>query len=223
MYGYQTPVKSNDVDTNTLQLLTRKNLFYFGLPNIEETFSNYGFSAFGSLSGFDYAVSLTQNSLSNPRVKRKFGNQISGRIGTSVSDIDIGFSVASGAFLESVTLSTLPKSVNEIKHTIIGGDAHYTFRRYEFWGEIMLNSWDAPLLPEKMKATSYFAEVRYQYNRALWLTGRAELFSFGSIDSVGTKTKWGNDASRLEAGIRFRFSTLVLKGVWRSEEHTSEL
>ena len=215
MYSYKTPLGGNFA-LNDSALFFNRNNFIQGVAPIYEAYWNEGFSAFGSMSGIRWDVAVTKNSLSFPKTKRSYGNQIAGRIGTNGEDINVGISAGVGSYLQSGKNLFNSTKVENVKQNLIGADAHYTYWRYEFLGEILLSTWDAPLTTEKkLKTTSFFGEGRYQIKGNIWLTARAEQLTYNLIDSSGTKTKWGYDVQRLEAGIRYTFSSTLIKGVWQ--------
>jgi len=223
MYSFKTPLFGNDVDTNISQVLFRKQQYDSEIIALNEAVWIQGISVLGSMENFRYAFSLSNSSLANPNVKRKYGNQYSGRISSTLSDnLEIGISSALGSYLDKAKHLPSDKKIEDVKQKIYGADVRYEYWRYEFLGEVMQITYDVPLLPQKeLTAKSWYAELRYQYSRTILLSARVEQFLFSDVDSFGTSVNWGNSINRWEMGIRYRYADMFFKGVWQRIEFSS--
>ncbi|MBS4027424.1 MAG: hypothetical protein KGZ58_02205 [Ignavibacteriales bacterium] len=207
MYSFKTPLTGGTI-IDSLQLAANRDAFIPGIAPIEEAYWNDGIALLGDISGVRWSATGTRNSLSNPNVQRSLTNQLAGHLGTTLSDnLDIGVSAGKGGYLENV---------RTVRHEFIGADVRYEYWRYEFIGEAQKHTWDAPFITDKkLLAFSYYGEFRYQFSGSVHFLSRLEQLLFGDIKKKKGEISWGYDVTRLEAGLWYRFSTLLFKGVWQ--------
>jgi hypothetical protein len=115
MYSFKTPLLGNAVDTSSALVLFRKQHFISEIISVNEAFWMKGISVLGAVENFRYAVTISNSSISNPTIKRKYGNQIAGRISSTLThNVDVGISSAFGSYLDKAKFLPANKNIEEV-------------------------------------------------------------------------------------------------------------
>lgn len=146
---------------------------------------------------------LTQVGLDHPT--------LSGRIGYNPSPMwSFGISGSEGNYLHPEASSTLPpgKSIDDYREILVGQDFGFAWHRFQLWGEIFEARFEVPNVGNA-DLLSYYLEAKYKVTSQLFLAGRWNQQFYGTIRDGNRQVQWGNDATRIEAVIGYRFSNYL--------------
>jgi predicted porin len=151
----------------------------------------------------DAAVSLTNGTLSNPRLQDdNDGKQVSGRLGvTPVTGLTLGLSAARGAW----AAREIPGADNAVQQAV-GADAEYSRAQWLIRGELVHCRWTMPypLAPadtDAVSATAAWVEGRYRITPRIFAAARADTLAFSAITGTlfrGQPTDWDAPVQRVE-------------------------
>ena len=156
-------------------------------------------------------VSVTQGTLSNPRVDEdNGGKQLAARLTVQPNaGLVIGFSFATGEYLANAAHAGLEGRSNEApSQNAVGVDLEYSSGAWLVRTEAILSSWDAPVVgapfvDAPLRARSLLLEGRYRVRADFYLAGRYDYLGFSRIAGTlfdGSPTTWDAPVSRVEAG-----------------------
>jgi hypothetical protein len=174
----------------------------------------------------DLGVSLTNGTLSDPRVKdNNSSKQISGRVGIApVVGLTIGASAARGGWADG----DLPGSSHAMQRTV-GLDAEYSRAQWLVRGEWLWTRWTLPiaLTPHGTSAvasTAGWVEGRYRFTPRVFGALRGDALGFSRITGTlfgGAPTPWDAPVQRIEAVAGYYLQRNLVarfgvQGNWRS-------
>jgi hypothetical protein len=183
-----------------------------GLPLVSAFRWDVGVQARWSEGPLELATSITNGTLSNPRLSDdNGGKQISGRAAVRpVVGLVIGASASRGAWLSrGVTASAPDRSYSQ---RAFGADAEYSRDHWLVRGELVWSAWDLPFLEAGdsspvVSATSAWLEGRYRLTPRLFVAARGDRIGFsritGSAVFPGTPTPWDAPVERVEAAAGY--------------------
>lgn len=176
-----------------------------------------GISVAGAISSFDYALELKNSSLSSrPDVWDLTRRGLSNPAVTSHLAFrpnegwKLGVSASEGAYLNEVAQPLLPahRTVGDYRQFVLGQDVSFAWRHWQIWAEAYQVRFEVPRLGDA-DALSYYIEAKYKITPQLFAAIRWNQEFFAKMDD---KTSCGEDTSRIEAAVTYRFtSTTQLK------------
>jgi hypothetical protein len=173
-----------------------------------------GIAVSGALGRFDYAVEMKNAALaSRPETwslsDRGFENPtFSGRVGIRPNLMwNLGFSGSTGPYLVSDAAPTLPagRDIGDYRQFVLGQDISFAWHRFQLWAEVfesrfqVANIGNADLL-------SYYIEAKYKITPQFFAALRWNQQLFDTISDGDRAAPWGNDISRIDAVLGYRFT-----------------
>jgi hypothetical protein len=188
---------------------------FFRLPLIWGPSYASGFSVSGAVGKVDFAFEiknsalasrpeswdLTQVGLVNPT--------FSGRIGYTPSPMwSFGVSGSDGVYLTPGADHTLPpgESISDYREIVIGQDLGFAWHHFQLWAEVFEARFQVPNVGNA-DLLSYYIEAKYKITPQLFVAGRWNQQFYGTIANGNREVQWGNDATRVDAVVGYRFST----------------
>ncbi len=174
-----------------------------GMPIVNALRWDTGVQGHWSDSHSDIAVSLTNGTLSNPRVADNNGSkQVSGRLGlTPVTGLALGVSAARGGWASR----DLPGSSHAIQQAF-GVDGEYSRGQWLVRGELLWSRWSLPIVltpseTSAVRATAGWIEGRYRLTPRIFAALRVDALGFSRIRGTlfgGAPTTWDAPVRRVE-------------------------
>lgn len=171
-----------------------------------------GFALSGSVSRFDYAVEMKNSALSaRPEswalTNRGFENPtFSGRVGVRPNEMwNLGFSASAGPYLLADARLPAGRSVGEYREFVLGQDVSFAWRRFQLWAEVFEARFQVPNIGNA-DTLSYYIEAKYKITPQLFAALRWNQQLFGTILDQENFVQWGNDISRIDAVLGYRFT-----------------
>jgi hypothetical protein len=153
----------------------------------------------------DVAASITNGTLSNPRVgDDNGGKQISGRVAvTPAVGLIIGASAARGAWLSR---AVAPDS--KPLQRAFGADAEYSRDHWIVRGELVWTRWEmpvvlAPAMARALDASGSWLEGRYRVTPRIFVAARADRLGFSKLSGTILRLPWDAPVQRLEWGMGY--------------------
>ena len=172
-----------------------------------------GASVFGLVDSFEYAVEIKNASLSSrptawdPDALGWENPTYSARIGYRPNAAwRIGFSGSFGTYLLPGAAGTLPagKDIGDYNQITIAHDIEYSWRHWQFWGEIFGSRFEVPRVGNA-DSLSYYLEAKYDLTPHWFLAGRWNQQLFDKVnDGTGGRADWDRDAWRIDASLGYR-------------------
>jgi hypothetical protein len=189
-----------------------------GIPLVSGFQWDTGIEASGRVGMVDVAGSITNGTLSSPRVEdNNSGKQIAGRIGvTPAVGLVLGASAARGAWL-SRTVAPDSAPVQQS----FGADAEYSRDHWIVRWELVWSRWGFPhaLLPSDtttLDAVGSWIEGRYRITPRIFVAGRADRVGFSTLRgaTIGTSgLPWDAPVRRIEGAVGYYLQrNFVLRG-----------
>jgi hypothetical protein len=202
-----------------------------GLALIYDPCWDTGVRAIGSYWRFEYFVAVTQGTLSDPQSSggdSNDGKQASGRLGLVLGPgLVLGASLARGPYLRDSlrdTLGTVGAEVEDFHQRVIGFDAEFGYRHFSVVGELVLNRWQVPGIPDSrlerwdFDATGWYVEGKYTVSPGLYGAVRYGRIDFGKVDDgSGNQLSWDDPIQRWEYGVGYHFSDGVIGKLIRQD------
>jgi hypothetical protein len=178
-----------------------------GVPLVSAFRWDVGVQARWSAGAMELIGSITNGTLSNPRVSDdNGGKQVSGRVAARpVVGLVLGASAARGAWLSRAITALAPN--HTYSQRAFGADAEYSRDHWLVRGELVWSAWDLPFLgeggsPQTVSATAAWAEGRYRVSPRLFIAARGDRLGFSRIAGQGLlsdrPTPWDAPVYRLE-------------------------
>lgn len=247
-YQYLTTLRSTEVPVGTDALLAVRGRGWLvgypgaltgdgaaeaeaGLPLVAATRRDTGVQLNASSQRFDASVAFTNGSLSNPRVRDdNGGKQIAARVTwRPFAALDVGASVARGAFLARSVTSVLPVGTpwHDYVQVAEGVDAEVSAAHWVLRGEIVRSSWRLPALGtpalEPLEANAMTAEFAYRLGPRWRPAIRTEHLTFSDLPSTARgRLSWDAPVSRVEIALGYTISRHVeAKAAWQYNRRDS--
>jgi hypothetical protein len=174
-----------------------------------------GLSVSGRLGKFDYAAEIKNAGLSSrPEswdvTERGFDDPtFSARAGYRPDMAwDLGFSASAGPYYTDEAEDRLPpgSGPGDYLQIVLGQDLSYAWEHWQLWIEVYEARFEVPNLGDA-DTLGYYVEAKYKFTPNLFGALRWNQQFFGDVSyGNGTKQPWGNDISRLDAAMTYRFT-----------------
>jgi hypothetical protein len=173
-----------------------------------------GVAVTGSYANFDYAAEMKNTSLSaRPDrwsiTENGFGHpSFNARIGYRPNETwNMGLSASAGPYLVSEASPTLPDGhgISDYREFVLGQDISFAWHHWQLWAEFFETRFQVPVIGDA-DVFSYYIEAKYKFTPQLFGALRWNQQFFGTINDEGEWAKWGNDISRIDAAIGYRFT-----------------
>jgi hypothetical protein len=199
----------------------------FRLPIIWGPSYASGASISGSIDKWDFAFEVKNSALAS-RPESWDLTQVgfdyptfSGRIGYSPSPMwSFGVSGSEGVYLQPEAAFSLPRgdSIGDYREILLGQDMGFAWHRFQLWAEVFQVRFEVPNVGNA-DLLSYYLEAKYKITPNLFVAGRWNQQFYGTITSGNREVTWGNDATRIDAVIGYRFSTYLQMKLQYSYTH----
>lgn len=217
-YENVTPVSDDDIPTSRADFLSRRHGAVekdSWLPILWGPAYTTGWSVFGTWEKFDYSFDVKNAAISSHPYTWELGDSLwsyptfSGRVGVRPSPAwNYGVSFSVGPYLNSEAADELPtgKSISDYNQYTIGQDLSYAWHHWQFWSEVFLTRFEVPNVGNA-DLLAYYIEAKYKITAQLYAAARWNQELFGSIsDGAGGEQRWGNDISRVDLALGYRFN-----------------
>lgn len=190
---------------------------YFRSPVIWGPSYASGISVSGGFGKFDYAVEVKNASLSSrpeswdlTRVGFEHPT-FSGRIGARPNEMwNVGFSGSIGPYFRPEAASSLPagKGVGDYREVLLGQDISFAWHRFQLWAEVFESRFEVPNVGDA-DVLSYYIEAKYKITSQLFAAVRWNQQLFGTVPDEEEQLQWGNNASRVDGVLGYRFTNYL--------------
>ena len=186
-----------------------------------------GFGVSGGFGKFDYAIELKNASLSSrpeswDLTRVGFDNPtFSGRVGVRPNEMwNIGFSGSVGSYFRPEAAMSLPpgKGIGDYREILLGQDVSFAWHRFQLWAEVFETRFEVPNVGDA-DVLSYYIEAKYKITSQLFAALRWNQQFFGTVPDEDGDLKWGNDVSRIDAVLGYRFTNYLQVKVQYSFTH----
>jgi hypothetical protein len=170
-----------------------------------------GVELFGRLGRVRYRVALTENTPGSPADRGEQANGLTpqARLTWQASEAwRLGASWARGAYLSRATSTLLPagRRIEDYRQQLVGADARFKQGRVEWNAEWAHNTYDSPNVDGPLRTDGYAADMAFEAWPSITLAARVSaLRSSNVLDGRGVSRPWDADATRVEAGVTYRF------------------
>jgi hypothetical protein len=179
-----------------------------------------GVSVAGKIGSFEYAAEVKNSSLSSApetwdATAVGFEHPTwSGRIGYRPNMAwNFGVSASSGCYLEPEAKPYLPPGVGlgDYQERVIGQDISFEWHHWQLWSEVYAARFEVPTVGHA-DTLAYYLEAKYKFTPQLFGAVRWNQQFFGDVLYDGANVPWGQDISRVDVALGYRFtSNLQLK------------
>jgi hypothetical protein len=197
-----------------------------GLPIGYETCWPVGVEHFGTFGRFDYAVAVTNGSMSDPRgATRSDGYQSLNRIGWRPHvSLNLGFNTAWGPYPASLPAArtSLGESPSDFMQEFWGVDFQFSKGTLDIICEYGHNDWDVYFAEDgEVSADTWYVDAKWKFITGWYAAVRAEqmLFSTEQMDNRSAPVPWEYDITRVEGGIGYHISQSILAKVVEQVNH----
>ena len=229
VHQHRTTIDGSGLAT-TADLARRRANNIIGLPMMYDACWNPTFELLGAIRRFEYAVGVTNGSVSNPLQTRNVeGVQVLARLGYEPIDgLRLGASGAIGPWIggprfdPGVTATSFPGEADDYDQRLAGVDAEWLLVKLQFHGEAYVGDWESPLIADELTIRGAYLEGRYDFLPEWFAALRVDGMQFGDITlESGEETGWDDDLMRVEGSLTYRIAREVhLRGNW---QHTGFL
>ncbi len=174
-----------------------------------------GMSVSGRLGRFDYAVEMKNAALSSRPEAWDYGRRgfddptFSTRLGMRPAMAwNAGISASRGPYLLESAEPGLPagSGIADFHQTVFGQDISYSWGHWQLWFEMYQARFEVPNIGNA-DTLGYFLESKYKFTPSVFGAIRWNQQYFGKVDgAAGGRTAWGEDLSRLDTALIYRFS-----------------
>ena len=166
------------------------------------------------------SAALTNGTVSDPHTRdNNGGKQVAGRVEWQPAPaIRVGGSIARGAYVADAALATatLLAGGGGSTQSAFGVDAEYSRDHWLVRGEAIWNRWQVPTLSQDLRASSAFIEARYKILAGLFVAGRLDRLSFGTLHLAAGDRTWDAPVTRVESGLGYYVRrNLLAKGTYQ--------
>ena len=174
-----------------------------------------GISVSGRLGRFDYAVEMTNSSLSSrPEswnvTESGFENPtFSTRLGFRPNEAwNFGLSASEGAYFRREAEPTLPpgRDIGDYREFVLGQDASFAWRHLQVWAEFYEARFEVPRVGDA-DTFAYYIEAKYKFTPQFFGALRWNQQLFGNVsNSYGQSVRWSQDLDRIDIAATYRFT-----------------
>lgn len=217
-YENLTPVSDSSVPSSPQAFLARRNQSVDKdeqLPVIWGPVYNTGAAVFGSAGKLDYALDFKNTALSSDPDAWEANNTqwqnptVSGRLGVRPTAAwNQGVSFSTGPYLYQDASSALPpgQGIADYYQITLASDVSYAWRHWQLWSEVYLTRFQVPNVGNADVLT-YYLETKYKLTASLYAAVRWNQQFFGTVpDGAGGEQTWGNNMSRVDLALGYRFN-----------------
>jgi hypothetical protein len=217
-YENLTTVSYEDVPTSPADFLARK-----GQPDEKNSWVpviwgpayTTGWSVFGTLGKFDYALDLKNAAISSPPDSWELDSSlwryptVSGRLGfRPAANWNHGISFSVGPYLSTEAAEGLPtgKTISDYNQFTLDYDVSYALKRWQLWAEVFLSRFEVPNVGNA-DLIAYYLELKYKITSGLYAAARWNQELYGKVDDGnGGQEPWDNDMYRIDVALGYRFT-----------------
>ena len=194
--------------------VTRTSIFVSRHLGTKLRLGCFGFRRFGK---FDYAVEMKNASLSSrpeswDLTQVGFENPtFSGRVGVRPNAMwNLGFSGSVGPYLrpEAASSLLLGHSIGDYREILLGQDLSFAWHHFQLWAEVFEARFEVPNVGNA-DIFSYYIEGKYKITPQLFVALRWNQQLFGTVPDDDEQMQWGNDISRIDAVVGYRFTNYL--------------
>lgn len=175
-----------------------------------------GFAVSGSLGRFDYAVEMKNAALASRPESWDLTNRgfedptFSGRVGVRPNEMwNLGFSASTGPYLlEGAGDLPAGRGIGDYRQFVLGQDVSFAWRRFQLWAEVFQSRFQVANVGDA-DTLSYYIEAKYKITPQLFAALRWNQQFFGEVPDEDHFAKWGNDISRIDAVLGYRFTNYL--------------
>jgi len=196
----------------------------FGMPLVDDSYWDVGFTFTGSRRPLEYALGMVMGTpgWGNTSQDDNSGKCFIGRIGLAPTPtFRAGVSAAYGPYLNDALNPSLPagKTATDYHQRLGMADLEVLAGHFEARAEAAFNVWETPTVGD-LETTAGYAEVKYSLSVGAYLAGRIDVERFGKItDSSGARRTWDANVTRIETGLGYRFDrSTIAKLVYQYNE-----
>jgi hypothetical protein len=173
-----------------------------------------GLAVSGSCGRFDYAAEMKNAALaSRPESWRITQTSFehptfSGRAGFRPNEMwALGLSASGGPYLLSEATPTLPAGcgIGDYRELVLAQDVSFAWHHLQLWAEFYEARFQVPRIGNA-DTLSYYFEAKYKITSQLFGALRWNQQLFGTVRDEDSRAKWGNDISRIDAALGYRFT-----------------
>ena len=123
---------------------------------------------------------------------------------------NLGFSASAGPYLLDEAAWSIPagRELGDYRQFVLGQDISFAWRRFQLWAEVFQSRFEVPNIGDA-DSLSYYLEAKYKITPQLFAALRWNQQFFGEIPDEDHFAKWGNDISRLDAVLGYRFTNYL--------------
>jgi hypothetical protein len=215
-YEHLTAILDTEAPGGVAEFLTiNRNESYEYNPVIWGPVYATGASVAGRIEKFEYAVEMKN---AGPSSRPESWNvedvgfahpNFAARLGYR-PDLrwNFGVSASVGPYLRPEAGKSLPSGTNigDYRQFLFGQDFRFEWHRFQVWAEVYESRFEVPRVGEA-DTVAYYIETKYQFTPRMFAALRWNQQYFWNVsDENGTEARWGEDISRVDAALGFRFT-----------------
>ncbi|MGE0159671.1 MAG: hypothetical protein AB7T31_09685 [Gemmatimonadales bacterium] len=231
-YDYRTVMNRSHAPPGAAGFLTWRNwpeLFRLpGVPPVWDVPYQWGtmaLAAFGPMELRAAAMSGAPSSapdaweLSKDRLKHP--SWVLGMRVRATPSLELGASYDRGPWLEEITAGTLPvpRSRWDFDQELMSGDLSFARGAWVLRGEVVLDRWEVPNLPDRPTEIAYGAEAQVDVAAGWSAAARVGYVDFRPLaGGPSGSTDWDRDVVRAEGSLGYRVvrnAGVLLSGYWQ--------
>jgi len=190
-----------------------------------------GLAVSGRLGKFDYAAELKNSSLSSRPESWAATNHgfeyptLSARIAYHPNMAwTLGMSASEGAYLTEQARSDLPlgTGLGDFKEYVLGQDISFAWDHWQLWAEVYEARFEVPNVGNA-DTLGYYLEAKYKFTPNLFGALRWNQQFFADVPTGdGGNYPWGNNLSRIDAALTYRFTPHAQLKLQYSIQHVEQ-
>lgn len=191
-----------------------------------------GIAVSGKLGKFDYAAELKNASLSSrPESWDATGigfdyPTVSAHLAYHPSMAwTLGVSASEGPYLTEQAHSGLPPGtgLGNFREYVLGQDLGFAWDHWQLWAEVYEARFEVPNVGNA-DTLGYYLEAKYKFTPSLFAALRWNQQFFADVpDGNGGEQPWGNNLSRLDAAMTYRFTPNTQLKLQYSVQHEDQV
>jgi len=136
---------------------------------------------------------------------------------------NLGFSASESVYLLPVAARTIPPGarLGDYRERLFGQDFSFEWHQVQLWAELFEAEFDLPQLGRARSLAGY-VEIRYKLTTELSTALRINRQVFSTIDDAGVATPWGENLTRVDGAMLYRFSPAAQLKLQASAKQTAE-
>jgi hypothetical protein len=137
---------------------------------------------------------------------------------------NFGLSGSAGSYFRPEAANTLPPGTNigDYRQFLIGQDFRFEWHLLQVWAEVYESRFEVPLAGNA-DTFAYYIETKYKFTPRFFGALRWNQQFFSEISNgTGPSVAWGDDISRIDAALGFRFTAHTQFKLQYSLRHTAQ-